>query len=81
VRILQREPGFEELSSRSHQVYFVNEFAQRNDAHALSAIRLSRAVEYDAVMVKAAFKDGLDDPQGGDRHAALDDASEIEILE
>jgi hypothetical protein len=32
-------------------------------------------------MVKAALKNVLDDPQGRGRHSALDDASEIEILE
>jgi hypothetical protein len=81
ARMLQREPGFEELSYRSHQIYFVNEFARRNDGHALSMRQLSRTFECDAVRVKAALKNGLDDPQGSDRHHAFDDASEIEILE
>jgi hypothetical protein len=79
--MLQREPGFEELSYRSHQICFVNEFARRNDGYALSMCQLSRTFECDAVRVKAALKNGLDDPQGRDRHHAFDDASEIEILE
>jgi hypothetical protein len=31
VQIFQSEPSFEGLSYRSHQMYFVNEFAQRDD--------------------------------------------------
>jgi hypothetical protein len=81
VRILQREPGLEELSHRSHQIDFVNEFAQRNDSHALSLHQLSRAFECDAPSVKTALKNGLDDSQGRGGRSALDDASEIEILE
>jgi hypothetical protein len=81
VRILQREPGFEELNYRSHQIYFVNEFAQRNDGHALSLRQLSRVFVCDAARVKAALKNGLNDPQGRDRHSPLDDTSEIEIFE
>jgi hypothetical protein len=81
MRIHQREPGFEELNYRSHQIYFVNEFAQRNNGHALLLCQLSRAFECDAARVNAALKSGFDDPQGRGRHSALDDASEIEILE
>jgi hypothetical protein len=81
VRMLQREPGFEELSYRSHQIYFVNKFAQRNDGHALSLRQLSRAFERDAARLKTALKNGLDDSQGSHRHSALDNASEIESFE
>jgi hypothetical protein len=69
------------LSPGSHQIDFVHEFAQRNDGHALALRQFSRAFEYDAVRVKAALKNGLDDPQGRGHHSVLDDASEIEILE
>jgi hypothetical protein len=54
VGILQRERGFEELSHILHRIYFVNEFAQRNDGHALSLRQLSREFECDAARVKAA---------------------------
>jgi hypothetical protein len=81
VRIFQHEPRFEELTYRSHQIYFVNEFTQRNDGHFLSLRQLSRVFECDAARVNAALKNGLDDPQSRGRHSALDDASEIEILE
>jgi hypothetical protein len=81
VWIFQREPGFEELSYGSHQIYFVNEFGQRNDGHALSRRQLSRTFECDGPKVKATLNNGLDDPQGRGRHSALHDASEIEILE
>jgi hypothetical protein len=81
VRILQREPGFEELSCRSHQIYFVNEFAQRNDGHTLSLCQLSRAFECDAARVKGALQNGLDDPQGHGGHSVLGNASAIEVLE
>jgi hypothetical protein len=81
LRVLQRESDFEELSCRSHQIHFVNEFAQRHEGRALSLYQLSRAFECDAVMVKAALKNGLNDSQGRGRHSAFDNASEIEILE
>jgi hypothetical protein len=81
ARPLHREPGFEELSHRSHQIYFVNKFAQRNDGHGLSLRQLPRAFEYDIVRVNTALKNGLDDPQDRGRYSAVDDASEIEILQ
>jgi hypothetical protein len=81
VRILPREPGFEELSYRSHQIYFVNKFVQRNDRHALSLRQLSREFECDAARVNVALRNELYDPQGRESHSALDDVSEIEILE
>jgi hypothetical protein len=69
------------LSCRSHQIYFDNEFAQRNDGHALSLRQLSRAFECDAARVKAILKNGLENSHGRGPHPAFDDASEIEILE
>jgi hypothetical protein len=54
--ILQCEAGFDELSCRSLQIYFVKEFAQRYEGRALWRRQLSRAFECHAARVKAALK-------------------------
>jgi hypothetical protein len=36
TQILQREPDFDQLRFRSHQIYFVKDFAQRNGGQDLS---------------------------------------------
>jgi hypothetical protein len=56
VRMLQREPGLEELRYRSHQIYFVHDFALRRLEQGLSLRQLSRAFDCDAGRVKAALK-------------------------
>jgi hypothetical protein len=81
LRVLQREPGVESLSYRSHQIYFVKEFAQRHEGRALSLRQLSRTFECDGARVKAALKNGLSDPETRGRHSAFDDASELEIID
>jgi hypothetical protein len=74
LRVLQREPGFEELSDRSYRIYFVSEFLQRHEGWTLPRPQLSRVFEYYAARVKATLKNGLDDPQGLGRHYAFDNA-------
>jgi hypothetical protein len=81
VRVLEREPGFKELCYRSHQIYFVHDFALRSLGQELSLRQLSRAFECDAGRVKAALKNGFSDPETRGRHSALDDASEREIVD
>jgi hypothetical protein len=43
MQILQREPAFGELRYLSHQIYFANDFAQRNGDRVLSVRQLSKA--------------------------------------
>jgi hypothetical protein len=81
TRMLQREPGFDQLRFRSHQIYFVKGFAQRNGGQDLSIYQLSRAFTYDAGRVKAALENGLNDSKVPGHHFAFDDESEIQILE
>jgi hypothetical protein len=81
VQILQREPAFGELRYRSHQIYFVYDFTQRNGDRVLSVRQFSRAFGCDAGRVKAALANGLNESKVSDCHFAFDDDSEIEILE
>jgi hypothetical protein len=81
TRVLQCEPGFDQLRFRSHQIYFVKDFAQRNGGQDLLIHQLSRAFGCDADRVKAALENGLNDPKVRGRHFAFDDKSEIQILE
>jgi hypothetical protein len=80
VRILQREPAFCELRYRSHQIYFVHDFAQRNGDRVLSVCQLSRAFGCDAGRVKTALANRLNELKVRGRHFAFDDDSEIELL-
>jgi hypothetical protein len=79
-QILQREPAFGELRYRSHQIYFVHDFAQRNDDRILSVRQLSKAFGCDAGRVNAVLGNGLNEPKVRDRLFGFDDDSEIEIL-
>jgi hypothetical protein len=79
--MLQREPGFDQLRFRSHQIYFVNDFAKRNGGRDLSIYQLSRTFRCDAGRVKPALENGLNDLEVRGRHFACDDQSEIQILE
>jgi hypothetical protein len=81
ARMLQREPDFDQLRFRSHQIYFVKDFAQRNDGQDLSIHQLSRAFGCDAGQIKAALENSLNDRKVRGRHFAFDDESEIQILE
>jgi hypothetical protein len=79
--MLQREPGFDQLRFRSHQIYFVKDFAQRNSGQDLSMRQLSRAFECDAGRVKTALENSLNDSKVRGRHFAFDNESEVQILE
>jgi hypothetical protein len=81
TRILQREPSFDQLRFRSHQIYFVKDFAQRNGGQDLSLSQLSKAFRCDADRVKTALENSLNDLKVRGRHFAFDDESEIQILE
>jgi hypothetical protein len=81
VRLLQREPVFGELQYRPHQIYFVHDFALRNNHPELSTRQLSRAFGCDIQRVKAALENGLNEPKVRGRHFAFDDDSEVQILE
>jgi hypothetical protein len=79
--MLQRESAFGELKYRSHQTYFVYDFALRNDDEGLSVHQLPRAFRCDDGRLKAILDNGLNDPKVRGRHFVFDDDSEIEILE
>jgi hypothetical protein len=81
VRMLEREPGFEQLQYRSHKIYFVHDFALRSLGQGLSLCQLSRTFECDGARVKAALKNGLSDPETWGRHSAFEYASELEIID
>jgi hypothetical protein len=79
--MLHREPGFDQLRFRSHQIYFVKDFAQRNSGQDLSIHQLSREFVCDAGQVKSALQNSLNDPKVCGRHFAFDDKAEIQILQ
>jgi hypothetical protein len=56
LRVLHRESVFEELSHRSHQIYFGIKFAQPHEGCARSRHQFSSAFECDAARVKVAVK-------------------------
>jgi hypothetical protein len=81
VGALQREPGFGQLQYRSHQICFVQNFAQREGNQTLSIMQVSSAFGYQPIRVKAALNNRLEEPKVRDRHMAIDKNSEVEILE
>jgi hypothetical protein len=81
VQMLQRESIFGELQYRSHQIYFVHDFALRNGNPELSPHQLSTAFGCSLTRVKAALDNGLNDPKVRGRHFAFDDDSEVQILD
>jgi hypothetical protein len=81
VRMPQWEPIFGELAYRSHQIYFVHDFAQRHGDGVLSVRQLSRAFGCDADRVKATLVNGFNESKVRGRHFAFDDDSEIEVPE
>jgi hypothetical protein len=81
VRAFQREPGFDQLQYQSHQIYFLQNFAQREGNQALSIMQLSRAFRCQPIRVKAALDNRLEAPKVRGRHMAIDENSKAEILE
>jgi hypothetical protein len=79
--MLQYEPAFRELKDRSHQIYFVDDFALRGGDQGLSIPQLLTISRCNDSRVKAALDNGLNDSKVRDRNCAFDDDSEIEILE
>jgi hypothetical protein len=79
--MLQREPIFRELQYRSHQIYFVHDFALRNGNPELSPRQLSRAFGCSLTRVKSALDNGLNDLKVRGCHFAFDDDSEVQILD
>jgi hypothetical protein len=75
------ESAFGELRYRSHQIYFVHDFAKWNGDRVLSVHQFSRVFGCDAGRVKAALANGLNEPKLRGRHFAFSDDSETEILE
>jgi hypothetical protein len=81
VRAFQYEPGFAELQFRSHQIYFIHDFAQRKGDQELSVSQLSRKFGYCPACVKTILANELEEPKLRDHHLAIDEDSEGEILE
>jgi hypothetical protein len=87
IRTFQREPGFGELRSRSHQACFVTDLVRETAGQELSVNQLARAFECDPAGVKAALTNvfvelKIRDRRSafGVRRSAFDDDSEGEIL-
>jgi hypothetical protein len=59
----------------------VQNFAQREGNQALSIMQLSRAFGCQPIRVRATLDNGLEAPKVRDRHMAVDENSEAEILE
>jgi hypothetical protein len=80
VQIFQQEPGFGELSYRSHQICFVMDFTRETVDQKLSVNQLARAFSCHTACIKGTLANGFGDPKSRDRHLAFDDDSEGEIL-
>jgi hypothetical protein len=80
VRAFQREPGFAELQFRSHQIYFIYDFAQRKGDQELLVNQLSRKFGCCPVRVKAALANELEEPKVRGHHFAVDEDSEGKML-
>jgi hypothetical protein len=81
LRALQSEPGFGQSQYRSHQICFLQNIAQREGNEKLSIIQISTAFGSQSIRVKAPLDDRLEAPTVRDRHIAVDQNSEAEILE
>jgi hypothetical protein len=79
--MLQPAPAFRELECRSHQIYFVHDFALRNSDQGPSVHQLSRKFGCKGSRGKAAWDNELNDPKVRGRHFAFNNDSEIEMLE
>jgi hypothetical protein len=61
---------------RSHRLYFVADFAQRECHQELSIRHLAQLFDCKTDRIKAALVDGLEDVKVRDRHLAFDEDSE-----
>jgi hypothetical protein len=80
ARPLQREPGFDDLRYRAHQICFVDHFARETTGQELSVSQLARAFGCYPTRVKSALANEFEEPKRRGRHMAFDDDSEGEIL-
>jgi hypothetical protein len=81
ARSLRRERDFIGLEFRAHQICFVQNFSQRGGNQTLSINQLSRAFGCPPFRVKAALAKGLESAKVRGRHFAIDEGSEVGILE
>jgi hypothetical protein len=80
ARALQREPGFEGLLYRAHQICFVAHFARETTGQELSVNQLARAFGCHSNRIKAALANEFEEPKTRGRHMVFDDDSEADIL-
>jgi hypothetical protein len=81
LRILSRDRVFAELRFRSHQIYFVADFVQRECHQELSIRQLAQLFDCKSDRVKEALANGLEDPKIRSRCLAFDENSEMKILD
>jgi hypothetical protein len=81
VRALRRELDFVGLEFRAHQICFAQNFFQREAIQTLSINRLSREFGCPPSRVKEALANGLEPPKVRGCHFAIDEDSEVGILE
>jgi hypothetical protein len=81
VRTLSQDRVFAELRFRSHQIYFVADFAQCECHQELSVWQLAQLFDCKSDRFKAALANRLEDRKVRDRHLAFDEISETEILD
>jgi hypothetical protein len=70
-----------ELQFQSYKIYSIYDFAQRKDDQELSVNQLSRTFRCRPSRIKTSLANWLEEPKVRDRHLAVDEDSEGEILE
>jgi hypothetical protein len=80
ARQFPREPGFDDLRYRWHQICFVAHFARETTGLELSVSQLARAFGCHPTRVDVALANEFEEPKHRARHMAFDDDSEGEIL-
>jgi hypothetical protein len=80
ARALQREPDFEGLLYRAHQICFVAHFARETLGQELSVNQLARAFGCHLNRIKAALANGFEEAKTRGRHMVFDGNSEADIL-
>jgi hypothetical protein len=80
ARALQREPDFDDLRYRAHQICFVARFARETIGQELSISQLARTFGCHSIRVKSALANEFEEPKRRGRDMLFDDDSEGEIL-
>jgi hypothetical protein len=80
ARVFQREPSFDDLRYRAHQICFVAHFARETTDQELLVNQLARAFGCHTIRVKAVLANEFQEPKRRSRHMPFDDDSEEEIL-